>query len=199
MTSIESWSERTEHLSNTQINTAGLGATSPSRTCIGDEYIAEHSDLFRETIVARNVYAAWARKLTTAKPDDPELQNIHLEVGKSLKNQEAKKPAAVSPPSPASPRSKGRKAKRSVDSDGFTPPKQLVRKARSSPRSSPPPSPTPPSAPSVEGALLEGTGEDDMELTQQDSLQAEIVVPVVPKIPRIPPFFVSPKGDCGGN
>ncbi|GFY08527.1 hypothetical protein TNCV_809601 [Trichonephila clavipes] len=31
----------------------------------------------------RNVYAAWARKLTTAKPDDPELQNIHQEVGKS--------------------------------------------------------------------------------------------------------------------
>ncbi|GFW76931.1 hypothetical protein TNCV_2030361 [Trichonephila clavipes] len=34
-----------------------------------------------------------------------------------------------------------------------------------------------------------------MELTQQDSLQAEIVVPVVTKKPRVPPFFVSPKGD----
>ncbi|GFS90599.1 zinc finger protein [Trichonephila clavipes] len=34
-----------------------------------------------------------------------------------------------------------------------------------------------------------------MELTQQDSLQAEIEVPVVPKKPRIPPFFISPKGD----
>ncbi|GFT16136.1 transposable element Tc3 transposase [Trichonephila clavipes] len=40
-----------------------------------------------------------------------------------------------------------------------------------------------------EGAHLEGTGEEDMELTQQDSLQAEIVVPVVTKKPRIPPFF----------
>ncbi|GFT33331.1 hypothetical protein TNCV_2383501 [Trichonephila clavipes] len=44
-----------------------------------DEFIAENSDLFRETIVAPNVYAAWARKLTTAKPADPDLQNIHLE------------------------------------------------------------------------------------------------------------------------
>ncbi|GFW41788.1 zinc finger protein [Trichonephila clavipes] len=34
-----------------------------------------------------------------------------------------------------------------------------------------------------------------MELTQQDTLQNEIVVPVVPKKPRIPPFFVSLKGD----
>ncbi|GFY04912.1 nucleic-acid-binding protein from transposon X-element [Trichonephila clavipes] len=75
------------------------------------------------------------------------------------------------------------------------PPKQLVRKARSSPRSSPPHSPTPPSTPSVDGALLEETGEEDMELTLQDSLQAEVEVPVVVKKPRIPPFFVSPKGD----
>ncbi|GFS64242.1 zinc finger protein [Trichonephila clavipes] len=33
-----------------------------------------------------------------------------------------------------------------------------------------------------------------MELAQQDSLQNEIEVPVVKK-PRIPPFFISPKGD----
>ncbi|GFW76930.1 hypothetical protein TNCV_2030351 [Trichonephila clavipes] len=147
MTSIESWSERTERSSPTQTNTAGLGGISPSRICFGDEFIAENCDLFRETIVARNVYAAWARKLTTAKPDDPDLQNIHLEVGKSggivsnllaklniplfkipasekdldriifrlkskkiepspVKNKQVKKPAAVSPPPPASPRSK---------------------------------------------------------------------------------------------
>ncbi|GFV33234.1 hypothetical protein TNCV_3948881 [Trichonephila clavipes] len=62
-------------------------------------------------------------------------------------------------------------------------------------RSSPPPSLSPPSAPSVEGALLEGTEEEDMELTQQDSLQEEIEMPVVPKKTRIPPFFISPKGD----
>ncbi|GFW95050.1 uncharacterized protein TNCV_4685721 [Trichonephila clavipes] len=147
MTSIESWSERTEQ-SSSQTNTAGLGAISPSRICFGDT-LAENSNLFRETIVARNVYAAWARKLTTAKPDDPDLQNIHLEVGKSgeivsnllaklniplfkipayekeldriifrlkskkiepspVKNQEAKKPAAVSPPLPA-PRTERRR------------------------------------------------------------------------------------------
>ncbi|GFY09370.1 zinc finger protein [Trichonephila clavipes] len=129
-------------------------------------------------------------QLTTAKPDDPDLQNIHLEVGKSEPRGE-KAGSGFS----SSPRSKARKAKRSVDSDGFTPPNQLVRNARSSPRSSPPPSQTPPSAPSVDGALLEGTGEGAMELTQQVSLQAEIVVPVVVKKPHIPPFFVSPKGD----
>ncbi|GFW54603.1 zinc finger protein [Trichonephila clavipes] len=91
----------------------------------------------------------------------------------------------------SSPRSKGRKAKRSVDSDGFTPPSSSFVK-----RAPLPVRPLhPPSAPSVEGALLEGTGEEDMELTQQDWLQAEIVVPVVSKKPRIPTFFVSPKGD----
>ncbi|GFT59705.1 RNA-directed DNA polymerase from mobile element jockey [Trichonephila clavipes] len=197
----------------------------------GDDHIAECSDLFREAIQARNVYAAWARKLTNARPNDPKLQSYHQEVtkaGESVelllvklnvplfripasekeldkiilrvknrvsdppaeKNEEEKKPAAVSPPPPTSPRSKGRKGKRSVDADGFAPPpKQLVRKVLSTS----PPSP-PPSAPSVEGALLEGTGEEEMELAQQDSLQNEIEVPVVKK-PRIPPFFISPKGD----
>ncbi|GFT33370.1 hypothetical protein TNCV_859161 [Trichonephila clavipes] len=79
ITSNENWSERTEQSSSTKTNTAGLGAISPSRICFADEFIAENSDLFRETIVAPNVYAAWARKLTTAKPADPDLQNIHLE------------------------------------------------------------------------------------------------------------------------
>ncbi|GFW69122.1 hypothetical protein TNCV_511671 [Trichonephila clavipes] len=63
--------------------TAGAGATSPSRLSFDDSFIVEHSNLFRETIIARNVYAAWARKLTTAKPNDPDLQNIHMEVAKS--------------------------------------------------------------------------------------------------------------------
>ncbi|GFS70604.1 hypothetical protein TNCV_2546351, partial [Trichonephila clavipes] len=40
---------------------------SPSRMIAGDDHIAECSDLFREAIQARNVYAAWARKLTNAK------------------------------------------------------------------------------------------------------------------------------------
>ncbi|GFV63484.1 nucleic-acid-binding protein from transposon X-element [Trichonephila clavipes] len=69
-------------------------------------------------------------------------------------------------------------------------PKQLVRKVRS-PRSFPPPSPS--SAPSVEDACLEGS-EEDMELSQP-TLQDQVVVPEVIKKPRIPPFFVSPKGD----
>ncbi|GFT94195.1 RNA-directed DNA polymerase from mobile element jockey [Trichonephila clavipes] len=108
------------------------------------------------------------------------------------KNQEAEKPAAVPPPPSNSPR-KGRKGKRSVDADGFAPPKQLVRKARS-PRLSPPPSPTPPSATSVEDARLEGE-EEEMDSSQPAELQDQVVVPEVIKKPRIPPFFVSPKGD----
>ncbi|GFY51039.1 hypothetical protein TNIN_311391 [Trichonephila inaurata madagascariensis] len=65
------------------ITTTGLGATSPSRISFGDDYIAENSDNFRETILARNVYAAWARKLTNARYIDPDLQNYHIKVGKS--------------------------------------------------------------------------------------------------------------------
>ncbi|GFT05167.1 hypothetical protein TNCV_532021 [Trichonephila clavipes] len=169
MTSTASWSDRTMSSSDIGTATAGATASSPSRLTFDDSFIVENSDLFRETIIARNVYAAWARKLTTAKPNDPDLQNIHMEVAKSVeivsshlakldvplfkipasekeldriilreknktivspKKQEEKKPAAAPPP-PASPRSKGRKAKRSVDADGFAPPKQLVRKVRS--------------------------------------------------------------------
>ncbi|GFT03805.1 hypothetical protein TNCV_3608311 [Trichonephila clavipes] len=73
---------------------------------------------------------------------EKELEKIILRVKSRVsdppaeKKNEEKKPKAVSPPPPASPRSKGRKAKRSVDADGFAPPKQLVRKVRS-PRSTP--------------------------------------------------------------
>ncbi|GFR28914.1 hypothetical protein TNCT_532041 [Trichonephila clavata] len=60
MTSIEngSRSERTDDLTKT--STAGLGAcsTSPSQIPFGDEYVTENSVVFRETIKARNVYAA---------------------------------------------------------------------------------------------------------------------------------------------
>ncbi|GFX15988.1 hypothetical protein TNCV_3235681 [Trichonephila clavipes] len=119
---------------------ATLQSASPSRIIAGDDHIAEFSDLFREAIQARNVYAAWARKLTNARPNDPKLQSYHQEVtkaGESVelivklnvplfripasekeldkiilrvknrvsdppaeKNDEAKKPAAVSPPHP---------------------------------------------------------------------------------------------------
>ncbi|GFV31730.1 hypothetical protein TNCV_720921 [Trichonephila clavipes] len=146
MTSSTNWSERTDVPEQPQPN-------SPSRIVAGDDHIAEFSDLFREAIQARNVYAAWARKLTNARPNDPKLQSCHQEVtkaGESVelllvklnvplfripasekeldkivlrvknrvsdppaeKNDEVKNPAAVSPPPPASPRSKGRKAKR---------------------------------------------------------------------------------------
>ncbi|GFU30562.1 hypothetical protein TNCV_3278091 [Trichonephila clavipes] len=82
-TSADSWSERTMQSTEPETLTAGVGAFSPSRLCFDDAFVVENSDLFRETIIARNVYAAWARKLTTAKPNDPDLQTIHMEVSKS--------------------------------------------------------------------------------------------------------------------
>ncbi|GFW03140.1 hypothetical protein TNCV_157601 [Trichonephila clavipes] len=42
--------------------------------------------------------------------------------------QEKRDTAAVPPRPPASPHSKGRKAKRSVNADGFTPPSSLLEK-----------------------------------------------------------------------
>ncbi|GFR03422.1 hypothetical protein TNCT_378161 [Trichonephila clavata] len=69
MSSIDqgSWSDRTDA---TSPSATGLGANcdSPSRKSFGDDFIVENSDVFREAIKARNVYAAWARKLTQAKP-----------------------------------------------------------------------------------------------------------------------------------
>ncbi|GFV94225.1 zinc finger protein [Trichonephila clavipes] len=87
---------------------------------------------------------------------EKELEKIILRVKNRVsdppaeKNEE-QKPAAVSPPPPASPRSKGRKAKRS--------------------------------------------GEEGMDTVDNDLPQTQEEVPVVTKKPRIPPFFVSPKGD----
>ncbi|GFV89010.1 hypothetical protein TNCV_4912101 [Trichonephila clavipes] len=83
MTSNANWSDRTELFAPPQSTSTGLGASSPSQVNAGDEYIAEHSDLFREAICARNVYAAWARKLTNARPNDPKLQSYHQEVTKA--------------------------------------------------------------------------------------------------------------------
>ncbi|GFS64243.1 hypothetical protein TNCV_3945701 [Trichonephila clavipes] len=172
MTSTTDWSERTD-------DTEKQPPISPSRMIAGDDHIAECSDLFREAIQARNVYAAWARKLTNARPNDPKLQSYHQEVtkaGESVelllvklnvplfripasekeldkiilrvknrvsdppaeKNEEVKKPAAVSPPPPASPRSKGRKGKRSVDADGFAPPQSNLFEKCSLPLHPPP-------------------------------------------------------------
>ncbi|GFU63030.1 hypothetical protein TNCV_788081, partial [Trichonephila clavipes] len=76
MTSTTDWSERTD-------DTEKQPPNSPSRMIAGDDHIAECSDLFREAIQARNVYAAWARKLTNARPNDPKLQSYHQEVTKA--------------------------------------------------------------------------------------------------------------------
>ncbi|GFX59463.1 hypothetical protein TNCV_3667281 [Trichonephila clavipes] len=83
ITSNSNWSDRTDSTSPPSNSTTVLGANSPSRVTIGDEYIAEKSDIFREAICARNVYAAWARKMTNARPNDPKLQNYHQEVTKA--------------------------------------------------------------------------------------------------------------------
>ncbi|GFS49829.1 hypothetical protein TNIN_64161 [Trichonephila inaurata madagascariensis] len=83
MTSNSNWSDRTDNHNEQSSTTEGLGASSPSRMTFGDEFIVENSDVFRETIRARNIYAAWARKLTTARPNDPDLQKYHEEIKKS--------------------------------------------------------------------------------------------------------------------
>ncbi|GFT12359.1 hypothetical protein TNCV_3047211 [Trichonephila clavipes] len=83
MTSNSNWSDRTDSTLPPSNSTTGLGANSPSRVTTGDEYIAGKSDIFREAICARNVYAAWARKMTNARPNDPKLQDYHQEVTKA--------------------------------------------------------------------------------------------------------------------
>ncbi|GFU68796.1 hypothetical protein TNCV_2576571 [Trichonephila clavipes] len=181
MTSSTDWSERTDVTKQQPPN-------SPSRIIAGDDHIAECSDLFREAIQARNVYAAWARKLTNARPNDPMMQSYHQEVTKAEEERGEKAESGFSS-SPASPRSKGRKAKRSVDADGFAPPSNLFEKFALLAR--PPPSPTPSSSP-IDSAPLEEQG---MDTVDNDLPQTQEEVPVVTKKPRIPPFFVSPKGD----
>ncbi|GFQ92969.1 hypothetical protein TNCT_173801 [Trichonephila clavata] len=56
---------------------------SPSQTSYDDEYVVEHSDIFRETTKTRNVYAACAHNMTQARPNDPDQQIFHVEVRKS--------------------------------------------------------------------------------------------------------------------
>ncbi|GFT01923.1 nucleic-acid-binding protein from transposon X-element [Trichonephila clavipes] len=169
MTSIANWSERTDS-TNTSTTTTGLGA-SPSRVTTGDELIAEKSDLFREAIRARNVYAAWARKMTNARPNDPKLQEFHQEVTKAVYSEEP----------------------RVENGSGSSPSPPPLPESSLSPLV-PPPSPTLPSATSVEDARLEGE-EEEMDSSQPAELQDQVVVPEVVRKPRIPPFFVSPKGD----
>ncbi|GFT96929.1 hypothetical protein TNCV_5107291 [Trichonephila clavipes] len=201
MTSNANWSDRTDISAPPSTTSTGLGA-SPSQSNISDDYIAEFSDVFREAISARNIYAAWARKLTNAKPSDPDVQLYHQEVKKAgRRTSPAEEPrgekagsgfSSLHLPPPLPVRAERRRSEASMPTASL-PPKQLVRKTRS-PRSSPPPSPTPPSATSLEGARLEGS-EKEIKLSQQSELQDQVVVPEVIKKPGIPPFFVSPKGD----
>ncbi|GFU59793.1 hypothetical protein TNCV_4343491 [Trichonephila clavipes] len=87
MTSTTNWSDRADLPDLPQTTPTSLGV-SPSRIIAGDDHIAEFSDLFREAIQARNVYVAWARKLTNARPNDPMMQSYHQEVTKAGENVE---------------------------------------------------------------------------------------------------------------
>ncbi|GFT52555.1 hypothetical protein TNCV_4266971 [Trichonephila clavipes] len=88
MTSNANWSDKTDISAPPSTSSTGLGA-SPSQANVGDDYIAEFSDVFREAFNARNIYAAWARKLTNAKPSDPDVQTYHQEVKKAGETVEA--------------------------------------------------------------------------------------------------------------
>ncbi|GFY63289.1 hypothetical protein TNIN_240511, partial [Trichonephila inaurata madagascariensis] len=102
--------------------------------------------------------------------------------------EEAKKPAAVLPSPPTSPR-KGRKAKRSVDADGFAP-NSLWGKFFL------PPHPPFSRFRAVGIAFRKEKRENSQPIpATQNSIPAENEVPEVVKKPRIPPFFISPKGD----
>ncbi|GFY08584.1 hypothetical protein TNCV_810171 [Trichonephila clavipes] len=183
-------------------------------------------------IRARNVYAAWARKLTNARPNDPKLQEFYQEVTKAgesvnslltqldvplfripasekeldkillrlknkpidppaVKNQEAKKAAVPPSPPPLPVREKRRENEASTLTASL--PQAACSKSSLSPFV-PSTFPYPPSATSVEDARLEGE-EEEMDSSQPAELQDQVVVPEVIKKPRIPPFFVSPKGD----
>ncbi|GFU73699.1 RNA-directed DNA polymerase from mobile element jockey [Trichonephila clavipes] len=203
MTSNANWSDRTDISAPPSTTSTGLGA-SPSQANVGDDYIAEFSDMFREAINARNIYVAWARKLTNAKHSDPDVQTYHQEVKKAGTGQDcssSEKQVCRTPPD-EEPRGENAGSGFSSSSSlrlfpkgqrtASLSPKQLVRKVRS-PRSSPPSSPSPLSTPSVEDARLKGS-EEDMELSQP-TLQEQVVVLEVIKTLCIPPFFVSPKGD----
>ncbi|GFV58224.1 hypothetical protein TNCV_1288691 [Trichonephila clavipes] len=100
MTSIPNWSEMTDSTVQPAANTTGLGA-SPSQTTIGDDHIAENSDVFREAIKARNIYAAWARKFTNAKPSDRDVQTYHMEVKKAENGGRKKKTFGKGLPAPS--------------------------------------------------------------------------------------------------
>ncbi|GFU69786.1 hypothetical protein TNCV_993911 [Trichonephila clavipes] len=154
------------------------GAISPSRLCFDDAFIVENSDLFRETIIARE-------RLRT-QLDRIIARRIRLVSPK----REEKKPAAVPPPLPLPARVE--KARREPSTPTASLPKQLVRKPLLSPLDPSTPRQLPSSAPDNDGAFEE-PGEEGMETTD-DLPQSQKRCPSCQK-PRIPPFFVSPKGD----
>ncbi|GFV11785.1 hypothetical protein TNCV_977741 [Trichonephila clavipes] len=192
------------------------------QTNIGDDYIAEFSDVFREAINARNIYAAWARKLMNSKPSDPDVQLYHQEVKKAEQGRRTS-PAEESKrrknrqrflllllPLPTLP-VKGRKAaKRSVDADGFAPPPSLLGNSLS--RSSPPPSLLPPLlsktrfgkeiTPTIGSTnqllpVLAGYSPQSFLLYYSDMgwrLASRAICPDIALFPVVTAVFVSPKG-----
>ncbi|GFV93660.1 RNA-directed DNA polymerase from mobile element jockey [Trichonephila clavipes] len=193
----------------TLTTTTGLGA-SPSQVTTGDELIAEKSDLFREAIRARNVYAAWARKLTNARPNDPKLQEYHQEVTKAGERVNLLLSQLDVPlfRIPASEKGAGQnsdpieeQANRSPcceepeveNGSGSSPHPRLSPKARS-PARPPPPSPTLLPRLLLKTRVWKGE-EEEMDSSQPAELQDQVVVPEVIKKAPHPTVFVSPKGD----
>ncbi|GFS49818.1 hypothetical protein TNCV_4344741 [Trichonephila clavipes] len=202
MTSITNWSERTDS-TVTLTTTTGLGA-SPSQVTTGDELIAEKSDLFREAIRARNVYAAWARKLTNARPNDPKLQEYHQEVTKAGERVNLLLSQLDVPlfRIPASEKELDKILIRLKNKPIDPPCCEEPEVENGSGSSLTPASPRKGKKAGKRSVDSEGFAppqaageEEEMDSSQPAELQDQVVVPEVIKKPRIPPFFVSPKGD----
>ncbi|GFV11789.1 hypothetical protein TNCV_977781 [Trichonephila clavipes] len=126
-------------------------------------------------------------------PASERLDGIILRENENVASQRSEREKSRQrflPPLPLPARVEGSE-ERTVDSDGFVPPTTCQESSLS--RSSPPLSPTPPSTPAIDGALLEVPGEGDGNVFRITAKSKEL--PVVAKKPRIPPFFISPKGD----
>ncbi|GFR17291.1 RNA-directed DNA polymerase from mobile element jockey, partial [Trichonephila clavata] len=93
--------------------------------------------------------------------------------------------AAVPPPLSSSPMAKNQKRRKRMPMASVLPLKHLiVRKPRSRPTPTPPTAP----APSIEGVVAEEAMEETQTTISQPATVPE-------KKPRVPPFFVNPKGD----
>ncbi|GFU06088.1 hypothetical protein NPIL_111831 [Nephila pilipes] len=202
MDALTNWSDRTDKAIEQSIENAkpttnsDQGAAlpaSPSSKIYSEEFFAVNFSITRRAIQGRNAYAAWARKLGSTKKDDPEFLRVHEEnqeldqlvenYNNPTKSQEEAVPKVVSTPlrqdRPESAPQGKKSTKRTRDSEGFiSPPKHLTRKA-------------PKANPTVD--ITDDAPTSDLEV------DVNILEPVVaaspPKPPKIPPFFVNPKGD----